>query len=303
MKINFISFICASSIALKIINPVFSSEVICDGTNKNPCIVQDTDTENHINDLRNWRDAQMMSENFDGNTTGLKDQWISGSAAPSEVGFKTILENVQKRTNGKAKKIIIIDLRQESHGYLNGDAIELNGENNWINRNKTNAKALADEQAWLNSLKDKKSISNVLMKAQFKAKNFSHGKTVIVKSVFNEKDLTTNLGFEYYRLMLTDHLTPRPSEVSAFVSLVKNIPLDTWIHLHCRAGKGRTTTFMVMYDILKNGDKVSFDDIIKRQSSVAPYTDFSRPSKTDDERERYEFLKSFYEKTRISFRN
>ena len=36
-------------------------------------------------------------------------------------------------------------------------------------------------------------------------------------------------------------------------------------HFHCKEGIGRTTTFMIMYDIMKNYKEVSLNDIIKRQ--------------------------------------
>ena len=36
------------------------------------------------------------------------------------------------------------------------------------------------------------------------------------------------------------------------------------MHFHCQAGKGRTTSFMVMYDMMKN-PSVSLKDILHRQ--------------------------------------
>ena len=67
--------------------------------------------------------------------------------------------------------------------------------------------------------------------------------------------------------------------VNYFMDIVKNNPENTWFHFHCKAGVGRTTTFMIMYDIIKNGNEVSLHDIIGRQlllSGISPkdYVDF-----------------------------
>ena len=59
---------------------------------------------------------------------------------------------------------------------------------------------------------------------------------------------------------------PFPSDalIDNFVSFVKGLPKNTWLHFHCAQGRGRTTLFMVLYDIMKNPD-LNMDDIIYRQ--------------------------------------
>ena len=42
------------------------------------------------------------------------------------------------------------------------------------------------------------------------------------------------------------------------------LPDDAWLHFHCRAGKGRTTSYMAMYDMMRN-PQVPCEDIISRQ--------------------------------------
>ena len=82
--------------------------------------------------------------------------------------------------------------------------------------------------------------------------------------------------------------------VNYFMDIVKNNPENTWFHFHCKAGVGRTTTFMIMYDIIKNGNEVSLHDIIGRQlllSGISPkdYVDFFIGK-------RYDFFNKFYNK-------
>ena len=58
-------------------------------------------------------------------------------------------------------------------------------------------------------------------------------------------------GLEYMRLATLDFYRPSDRVVNKFVELIKNNP-NSWLHLHCHVGKGRTTTFMAMYDMFYN---------------------------------------------------
>lgn len=42
---------------------------------------------------------------------------------------------------------------------------------------------------------------------------------------------------------------------------------DTWFHFHCGGGKGRTGTFMMLYDRMKNPE-VSDKDIMYRHAQM-----------------------------------
>lgn len=270
----------------------------CDGTKEHPCIVQDT--ENNSSDVRNWRDCEMLAAVYQGNITGLGNLWMSGSGAPSEQGWKTLADNIKKATQGKVKKIIDLDLREETHGYLNHNAINLTTQNDWINLGKTLPQILVAEQDWLRFLNTQSTIYNVLTSEDFKAGKFSPGIAIPVESVTNEETIATDVGFQYIRLPVSDHMAPRDADVDQFVSLVKNASSDTWLHLHCRGGEGRTTTFMAMYDMLKNADKVSFDEILKRQAALPPNYDLYNvnrrdPSLTIYYQQRLQFLKDFYQ--------
>ncbi|WP_392537765.1 tyrosine protein phosphatase [Legionella sp. 227] len=262
---------------------------VCDGSIHNPCIVEDSEFSS--SPLKWFRDASMIAAAYQGNTLGIRDLAISGSEEPSEKGWKDIAEYIAK--HGRAT-VLVLDLRQESHGYINGRAITLVSEYDWINRGKSNAQSLKDEENWLQSLRTQKKINGVLSSQQFAAKEYSSGKTIPVKVVKNEADLVSRLGFDYHRLYVTDHAAPSDSEVDAFLEIIKKSSKDTWFHLHCRGGKGRTTTFFVMYDMLKNADKVSFEEIIARHASIPPYYNLSEVHRADP------FLTPYYEQ-RIIF--
>ncbi len=83
-----------------------------------------------------------------------------------------------------------------------------------------------------------------------------------------EKELVTGEGFRYIRIPVTDHTWPKPEQVDEFVDFVKGIDPDrVWIHFHCLAGKGRTSVFMVMYDMMQNPG-VSLEDITVRHAML-----------------------------------
>ena len=271
---------------------------ICNGSFEKPCIVQDK--KNNSDDIKNYRDTSMMASAYQGDITGLKDLWMSGSAVPTQHNFTAIMKNIKAVAGSKLTQVIDLDLRQEDHGYLNGAPITLATTTNWINVGKTHEEAVASEQTWLQSLSQSNIIDDVLTSDEFKQGDFDDGKDVIIKTIDSEETLASQSGYQYHRLTVTDHLSPEPMEVDNFVALVRQLPQGTWIHMHCRGGKGRTTTFLAMYDMLQNADKVSLDDIIGRQASVEPFynlydVDDSDPGKKQGFEDRVAFLKAFYQ--------
>ncbi|VVC77231.1 Effector protein hopD2 [Aquicella siphonis] len=277
----------------------------CDGTREHPCIVQDTDKS--TSDVKHWRTVKMIRDAYKGNTSGLKHAWVSASGAPSAKGFKKIASNIEKETGGKYKKMIDLDLREEDHAYLNNNAITLTDEHNWINLGNSYQQSIAAEQGWLQSLAGRSVINNVLSIDQFDEHKFSQGVNVKVDTLESEKSVAEKAGFEYIRLTVTDHMAPRDEDVDRFVSLVKSLPDNVWLHMHCRGGNGRATTFMAMYDMLKNADKISFNEIIKRQASVSPYYDLTDIERKHPDMQQYykarlDFLMHFYQYASTSLR-
>ena len=48
--------------------------------------------------------------------------------------------------------------------------------------------------------------------------------------------------------------TSRPRSIDDFIAFVRNLPEDTWLHVHCQGGVGRTNMYLVFYDFLRNPD-------------------------------------------------
>ncbi|MFC3909616.1 tyrosine protein phosphatase [Legionella dresdenensis] len=276
---------------------LFAESTYCDATRERPCLVQDTDYSNST--VRDLRSSLMIADYYSGNKAGLEQFRASASSQPSEPGWLVVADFIYQQTGNGTQKVTVIDLRQENHGYLNGNAITLTDTHDWINADKSKEMALMYEQEWLNTLAVETFISNILNVEQFKMGEYAAGQTLKVQAVNNEKDVVTKLGFNYHRLAVTDHRSPDRREVDAFIGLVDNLPPDGWLHIHCRGGKGRTTTFMVLYDMLKNADKVSLDEILARQAAIPPHYNLTDINKTDPELvpyyyDRLLFLEQFY---------
>ena len=78
---------------------------------------------------------------------GLDALHASGSASFSEESLRKIKDRLP------AKKFTVIDLRQESHGYLNGLTVEWWGDHNAGNKGKTFDQVQKDENARLAALR------------------------------------------------------------------------------------------------------------------------------------------------------
>ncbi len=224
---------------------------------------------------------------------GMDKVRASASSIFSEKEFEQVLAKLPVASN----KVIVVDLRQESHGYLNGTAVSWYALNNWGNDGKTLAQVKPIERELLN---------NALANSPVTIYNFDDDKNVLttsfqmtVNSARTEEEMVRSHGAGYYRLALSDHFRPEDQYVDEFVEWYKQLPKDAWLHIHCFAGMGRTTIFMAMVDILQNAKKVSFDDIVGRQALIGIVDLRDIGNKQNWKRkayiERLQFTKHFYE--------
>ena len=212
------------------------------------------------------------------NTEGLDSLNISGSSQFSKTGFETLLKYLDT-----SFIIFDIDLRQEAHGFINGSPI------NWT-RTPSNVNATLNEITEF----EKNRLDSIKLNEELTYYNLPC-KTVIPKIVESENTFINNLNnqkIKYIRFPVIDGEIPIEQTINRFVDFVNNQPKNSWLHFHCKEGVGRTTTFMIMYDILKNGKSVSLDDIITRQIALSKMG-------TDEEKgfssyERIKFLTNFY---------
>jgi Inositol hexakisphosphate len=214
---------------------------------------------------------------------------ISGSCQYSEVQ----LENVVKRIGADKFTVYLVDLRQESHVFINGTPVSWYAVNDWANVGRSLEWIEDDENLHLIRLVAARSvIVSTLVKekeGQFSTKD---PVTVDVQDVTTEMGLAHQLGVDYFRIPVSDHCRPTDGMVDRFVTFVRGLEANAWLHFHCHGGDGRTTTFMTLYDMIRNARNLPFQDIAARQSVIGEYDLFKGSSETY--KLRTEFITAFY---------
>lgn len=200
------------------------------------------------------KSSDKISDNI--NYTGLSELNISGSAQFSEPGLSLI-----KKEINTDNKITIVDLREESHGFINDFPISWKNSSNNANKGLSREEILNDESQKINDLKINDYITL-----------YNNG-SILVKRAYTEYTLCANNDLSYIRMPVTDGQLPTIDILNDFINFVQNLPDDSYLHFHCKAGIGRTTTFMILYDIMKNYNNVPLNDIIVRQVKLANLKD------------------------------
>lgn len=104
-----------------------------------------------------------------------------------------------------------------------------------------------------------------------------------VETITTEKDLVESIGLCYFRIPVADTKLPNSNEVDLFIQFVKSLPLNTWLHFHCKMGDGRTNTFLMMYRMIRQADQYPFEGFLNILT-----LEKERPQK-------FQFFKSFYQ--------
>ena len=207
-----------------------------------------------------WRLDGDLNAELPRNFRTFDDLNISASGQPSTSSLLLLYQELQKHTDGN---IYIVDLREESHGFANGFPVSFYIEKNLGNFFKPRNQIASIEVELLTDMLGKQ-IDFVPLgnedKKIFKPVN------VLVNNVETERQKADEIGFIYVRFPATDMLFPAPELVDQFIKFVANLKENDWVHFHCQAGHGRTTTFSVIYDILKNPEK-SLEEICRRHAA------------------------------------
>ncbi|MBU3108225.1 fused DSP-PTPase phosphatase/NAD kinase-like protein [Clostridium gasigenes] len=207
----------------------------------------------------------------------LKDLNISGSAQFNPSQLKNIIETLNNN------ELYIIDLRQESHGFINTTPINFYNREKLLNKDFTTSDTLVAEKKDLDSIKigSEVNISN---------KDGKVIDTITAEKVFSEETLVKENNVFYERFAVRDGGIPTLEVTDDFVDFVKNKTPNSHLHFHCKAGQGRTTTFMSLYQMMNNKDNLPLDAILKHQLDEGGVI-------LTDSSSRAAFLESFYKYT------
>lgn len=228
---------------------------------------------------------------------------IVGSSQFNQAGLEAILTKIRLASDQPIKKIWVVDLRQETHFFANGMPLSLYGYHNHTNLNKTAAQIQQEESALISEFNKKTAPSTVhlILDKTDGVIQKTEPLSMKLQNAQSEEKLAENYGLAYKRFYIADHQTPSPETLIEIKRFIEQLNSEDWVIVHCRGGKGRTTTFMLLTALLqdkKNYPDAKLDSLesyIEEQISLGGSNLFS----TDDEPDKK--WKIEYKKVRMNF--
>lgn len=211
------------------------------------------------------------------NFRNLKELNISGSAEFRPFQLKNMIKIFT------SEDLYIVDLRQESHGFINNLPISFYNKTSTLNKDFTTEETLESEKKDLDSVKIG-SFVNIYHK------NGKLIETLTPDVIFSEQTLVKENNTNYKRFAVKDGSIPSVDVTDSFVEFIKTKPPTAHLHFHCLHGKGRTTTFMALYQMMTNKEKISLDEILQHQLDAGGID-------INSNHKRSIFLQSFYDYT------
>lgn len=239
------------------------------------------DARNTHNMPKRFRKTTQVDRDQKSAKTDLSNLYMIGSGQFSVEQLKAILKRIHA-------PLIIIDLRHEPHGFLNGNAVSWIESHQWFNRYDHLLHPSHVENNLLKQLR-RQQIVTVNVVNDNKQNEILEAKAIPipVEKVQSEQNVAKQFRLQYIRFRAPEQGEPNAKEVDYFIKLVRSIPTGTWIYFHCREGVEPTTTFMMMYDMIKNANHLSFATMVARQHKMVGHDLQQQPNTKH-------FLKEFY---------
>jgi hypothetical protein len=175
------------------------------------------------------------------------------------------INDVLKAAEGvkNIEKIWVIDLMQEFHFFMQEDKenfipLSIRAKHNHVNKSfygeildrheKTIIKSLK-EKHYLEFFTDYKTHEGALNKD----KPYTKVK-IFYEDLKTEEEMLTSISdkLHYKRFACLDHNPPNTKVLLNFARFLSEEfkPESDWLHFHCHAGKGRSTSFAIIFEIL-----------------------------------------------------
>jgi hypothetical protein len=234
----------------------------------------------------NWRTTEKVDPKPKGNA-GLSYLMAAGSGQFCRDQFFVAREVL------RGKRVILIDLRQEPHTFLNGAALSW-GPPAVVGNNRTAAAVEATERAWTNRLVAAKFTSAT----KYATEAFTNVKAwqpidlkLDIREAAIEARLANEAHWSYFRIAAPDTVTPRDADIDRLVAFVRDLKdEEAWLYFHCDTGGNRTTLYLTLYDMMRNYVRASRPQIITRQRQLGGIDLLAGSAKA----ERAAFLERFY---------
>lgn len=226
---------------------------------------------------------------------GLATLRASGSGQFTAANLESMLPRF-------AGPLTVFDLRQENHALVNDCPVSWKAGNNWANVGREYAHIAGRESELIAGFEP----GGLIAISSDDMEEGAPAWHITVETALSERAIVEAAGATYERIPVTDHARPLDSEVDVFITRVRELPPEGWVHFHCKAGMGRTTTFLALYDMLGNAGSVSLEDIVQRQSLLIGDYHILRKARSSKgwkaglAIDRAEFVRAFYDYARAN---
>src|SRR5262245_45655877 len=134
---------------------------------------------------------------------GLDELRASGSAQFGAMGLQAIIERV-------GRPLVVVDLRQESHGLLDGVPVSWYASHDQVNVVRSLTEVRQDEQRRLAALAGEGEVTAFVKAAELDSGEISEAMPIRLpaRPALTERDLVQSLGAGYLRIPATDFLPP-----------------------------------------------------------------------------------------------
>ena len=211
---------------------------------------------------------------------GLDGLMLSGSGRFSLKQLDSLTAWVNEKAKGKKK--VLIDLRSEAHGFVNGHHVSWYGYINWSNIGKKRDQIVSEEEKLIHSLVGKTIVAGKISSSNNYVMTDSTWILVHADSAQTEREVMEHAGWEYRRITALDHVFPSDEIIDQVIDCFRTLPEDAWVHFHCQAGRGRTTLWMSFFDMMNNPD-VSLKDILYRQCQLGGTSMYYKGERPDEQ--------------------
>lgn len=207
-----------------------------------------------------FRSTDMPLELGEDQLKGLRELNIMGGGQPSEKHLQNIVDRSKN-------PVVVLDFRQEPHAHIGGLPVTwfrpyisdhglgadnmMSMENDFIDFLESTPSVQVDSVDWTGG-QDYEVLST-----EFISNNM----------LLSNAEMVERNGARYTRFHIP--VVPNDRQLAEFEAFVEEVSdQDLSLYLHCWDGTGRSTEFMVMYDILRNGSEVSLETIAYRHAAL-----------------------------------
>lgn len=238
--------------------------------------------------------AKLATDNF---RSGLKlgqTCRFSGSHQLDRSDLLGVFAKIPKPAS--AAKLFLVDLREETHGFLGGRAVSWYADNDFANVGCTaewihEAEWIrAEEEHRMTSMKNFSPVAVFCIEQEPTDNQDNRHQQRMRPTGYRMVDVqdtrTEQQAFDgstigkftvkYDRIPVTDHCAPTDDAIDRLCNLADGVTATDWVHFHCHGGDGRTTTFLALYDMLcwkksRQPNIPSVEDFACRQCQLFQY--------------------------------